>query len=113
MARNTQSSREPSCGWPGLYKAQGRYPEAEPLYKRALAIREKTLGPDHHDVSIALHKLADLYYQEGRYTEAEPLYKRAIVISEKALGPDDPGVGTSLISLADLYETQARYNEAE
>ena len=27
------------------YGAQGRYAEAEPLYKRALAIREKALGP--------------------------------------------------------------------
>ena len=28
-----------------LYQAQGRYGEAEPLYQRALAIREKALGP--------------------------------------------------------------------
>ncbi len=26
----------------GLYHAQGRYPEAEPLYKRALAIGESS-----------------------------------------------------------------------
>ena len=29
------------------YRAEGRYADAELLYKRALAIREKTLGPDH------------------------------------------------------------------
>jgi len=28
----------------GLYEAQGKYAEAEPLYKRSLAIREKALG---------------------------------------------------------------------
>jgi tetratricopeptide (TPR) repeat protein len=28
-----------------LYQNQGRYTEAEPLYKRALAISEKALGP--------------------------------------------------------------------
>ena len=28
----------------GLYRAQGRYGEAEPLYRRALAIRETALG---------------------------------------------------------------------
>ncbi len=27
-----------------LYRVQGRYAEAEPLYQRALAIREKALG---------------------------------------------------------------------
>ena len=29
---------------------QGRYAEAEPLYQRSLAFREKALGPDHPDV---------------------------------------------------------------
>ena len=28
-----------------LYQRQQRYAEAEPLFKRSLAIREKTLGP--------------------------------------------------------------------
>jgi tetratricopeptide (TPR) repeat protein len=32
-----------------LYQAQGRYDEAEPLYQRALAGREKTLGLEHPD----------------------------------------------------------------
>jgi len=31
-----------------LHRAHGRYGEAEPLYKRSLAIREKTLGPEGH-----------------------------------------------------------------
>ena len=30
-----------------LYQAQGSYAQAEPLYKRALAIVEKVLGPEH------------------------------------------------------------------
>ena len=30
-----------------LYNAQGKYAEAEPLHKRALAIFEKALGPEH------------------------------------------------------------------
>jgi len=35
------------------YEAQGRYPEAEPLLKRALAIREKALGPEHPRLVVA------------------------------------------------------------
>ena len=30
-----------------LYQAEGKYAEAEPLYRRALAINEKVFGPDH------------------------------------------------------------------
>jgi hypothetical protein len=35
-----------------LCNDQGRYTEAEPLHQRALAIREKTLGPEHPDVAL-------------------------------------------------------------
>ncbi len=50
-----------------LYRAQGKYPEAEPLYKRALAIREKALGPDHPDVAASLYNLAVLYHPVHRW----------------------------------------------
>ena len=97
-----------------LYLAQGRYAEAaEALHKRALAIREKALGPDHADVALSLNNLAALYVAQGRYAEAEPLYKRSLAIQEKALGPDHPDVGTSLNNLAGLYTAQGRYGEAE
>ena len=89
-----------------LYDNQGRYAEAEPLYKRALAIREKALGPDHPDVALSLNNLAFLYDKQGRYADAEPLYKRSLAISEKALGPDHPDVATSLNNLAALYSNR-------
>jgi Tetratricopeptide repeat len=44
----------------------GKYRKAEPLYERALAIREKTLGPDHLDVRISLNNLAALYEAQDR-----------------------------------------------
>lgn len=37
---------------------QGKYAEAEPLYRRALAIQEKTLGPEHPKVAASLNNLA-------------------------------------------------------
>ena len=36
-------------------RAQGNYAEAEPLYQRALAIREKALGPEHPDTAASLN----------------------------------------------------------
>ena len=44
-----------------LYDKQGRYADAEPLYKRSLGIKEKALGPDHPDVAMSLNNLAVLY----------------------------------------------------
>jgi tetratricopeptide (TPR) repeat protein len=96
-----------------LYRVQGRYADAEPLYKRALAIGEKALGPDHPAVAIRLNNLALLYRVQGRYADAEPLYKRALAIDEKALGPDHPAVAIRLNNLAGLYRAQGHYADAE
>src|SRR5258708_7743902 len=96
-----------------LYQAQGRYAEAEPLFKRALAIGDKVLGPDHPDAAVRLSNLAMLYRDQMRYAEAEPLAKRALAISEKALGPEHPDVAVWLSNLAMLYRDLDRDAEAE
>ena len=72
-----RSRRRPSAQiipmWPqpeqprGAVPAQGQYAQAEPLYKRALAIKEKALGPDHPDVATSLNNLAELYQAQGQY----------------------------------------------
>ncbi len=77
-----------------LYQAKGSYTEAEPLFKRALAIVEKALRPAHPRVAASLNNLAGLYHAQGRYAEAEPLYQRSLAILEKALGPEHPPVAT-------------------
>ena len=45
-----------------VYQAQGKYAEAEPLLKRALAIDQKALDPEHPDTVISLSNLAVLHY---------------------------------------------------
>jgi tetratricopeptide (TPR) repeat protein len=92
---------------------QGRYGDAEPLFKRALAIKEKAFGPDHPGVALGLSNLASLYNAQGRYGEAEPLHKRALAIMEKALGPEHPNVATSLENYAKLLRKTERDAEAE
>ncbi|NEQ86641.1 MAG: CHAT domain-containing protein, partial [Moorea sp. SIO2I5] len=89
-----------------LYFSQGRYGEAEPLYRQALALRKKLLGQDHPDVATSLNNLALLYLSQGRYGEAEPLYRQALALTKKLLGQDHPDVATSLNNLAVLYWAQ-------
>ena len=95
-----------------LLRRSRPYADAEPLYKRSLAIREKALGPDHPAVAAALNNLALLYHQQGRHADAEPLYRRSLAIREKAFGPDHPDITNSLNSFALLYHAQRRYAEA-
>jgi tetratricopeptide (TPR) repeat protein len=95
------------------YREQGHYDEAEPLFKRALSMREKVLGPTHPDVVQSLNNLAGFYHDQGRFAEAEPLYKRSLAIDEQALGPDHPDVAVSLNNLAALYKVQGHHAQAE
>ena len=96
-----------------VYEAQGKYAEAEGLFSRALAIKEKALGADHPDMAIALNHLALVYYDEAKYAAAEGLYKRALAIKEKAFGAGPPQVAASLNNLALVYEAQGKYADAE
>ncbi len=66
-----------------LYRAQGRYAEAEPLLKRALATFEKALGPEHPHVATSLANYAALLRETGRATEAAKLEARAKAIRAK------------------------------
>ena len=66
-----------------LYRNQGKYAEAEPLYRRSLAIREKALGRDHPDVAQSLEDCAKLLRQLKRDTEAAKLEERARAIRAK------------------------------
>src|SRR5260221_7001797 len=73
-----------------LYEEEGKYTEAEPLIKASLEIQEKSLGPEHPDVSLGLNNLALAFQAEGKYGEAEPLLLRSIAIREKAFGAEHP-----------------------
>jgi Tfp pilus assembly protein PilF len=96
-----------------VYELQGKYGEAEGLYKRALAITEKAKGTSHPDVAPTLANLAIVHELQGKYGEAEGLYKRALAITEKAKGTSHPDVAPTLNNLALLYRAQGKYSEAE
>jgi tetratricopeptide (TPR) repeat protein len=96
-----------------LLRAKALYREAEPLYRRALAIDEKSYGPEHPNVSRALNNLAVLLEATNRPAEAEPLMRRALVIDEKSYGPEHAEVATDLNNLALLLHATNRLAEAE
>jgi tetratricopeptide (TPR) repeat protein len=95
------------------YVKLGNYADAEGLFKRALAIDEKALGPTHPDVANRLTDLALLRRLQDHYAEAELLYKRALVILENTLGPDHLHVAITLDGFAVVYRLQGRYEDAE
>ena len=93
--------------------ANGVWREAESLFRRALAIDEKSSGPDHPDVAIRLNNLAQLLKATNRSSEAEPLMRRALAIDEHSYGPVHPNVAIRLNNLAMLLHATNRLSEAE
>ena len=70
--------------------AQGRYAEAEPLYRKGLEISERVLGPDHPSTAASYNNVAYNLNAQGRYAEAEPYLRKAVEIVERRLGLDHP-----------------------
>ena len=93
-----------------LYNEQKKYELAEPLFQRALHIREQALGPQHPYVAISLTGLATLYREQGKYEQAELLYLRALRIREQTA--QHPSIADSLHHLACLRHMQQQTTAA-
>jgi tetratricopeptide (TPR) repeat protein len=114
VAQQREDARAASlCGILGDYlRMIGDYAAAQPYSQRALALRERVLGPDHPEVAASLNNLAALYDSQGCYGDTEPLYQRALTIWEKALGPAHPHVAAGLENYAALLRQTNREAEA-
>ena len=122
--RASRSARRPRTGsrstWPRpsttsgfSMSRRGKYAEAEPLLKRALAIREKALGTDHPDVATSLEALGLLYTKQGKTAAAEPLLKRSLAIYESGLGANHPHVARCCAKMAQCCRAMGQEAEAE
>ncbi|OOQ89534.1 hypothetical protein PEBR_07820 [Penicillium brasilianum] len=100
-------------GLGNLYSDQGKLKEAEEMYQRALAGKEKALGPDHTSTLGTVNNLGLLYSNQGKLKEAEEMYQRALAGKEKALGPDHTSTLDTVHNLGGLYKGQGKLKEAE
>jgi len=103
---------------PSEARAQARsnlqvYTETENLLRKALAIQERTLGPDHPATANTLNSLSTYLDRRGRPQEAEPLQRRALAVLEQRLGPSHPDTAAMLTTLAVMLDRQGKLTEAE
>jgi tetratricopeptide (TPR) repeat protein len=95
-----------------LHDAQSQFDKAEPLYRRALAIREKAYPAEHPAIATSLNNLGEMYSAQRRYDKAEPLLKRALAIRDK-LPADHPDRRRTQDNLAALYGATGQFALAE
>jgi serine/threonine-protein kinase len=75
--------------------------KAAALHERELAIKEKTLGPDHPDTANALASLGRSLVRLGHLDAAEPFLVRSRAAAEKAGGAKGT-VSSALLGLGEL-----------
>ncbi|AFY43446.1 tetratricopeptide repeat protein [Nostoc sp. PCC 7107] len=96
-----------------LYRMQGRYLLAQPLYLQTLTLRKNILGSEHPDVAQSLNNLAALYHAQGNYIEAEKLFLEALELWKDIFGEEHFQIATNLNNLAEIYREQGKYFQAE
>jgi len=92
--------------------ARGQVDEARPHLERAVAIREKALGPGHPLTVDSINNLAVILCSQGNYEEAQPLLERALRVTEETFGEDHEMTATSLNNLGHVLATQGLFEEA-
>ncbi len=92
--------------------AKKKYREAEPLYKRSLAIKEGSSSFTTTAVFINMSKLGQCYRQEGKLGEAISLFKRLLAIQEQTESRELLHIAATLTAIGDCYREGEQSNEA-
>lgn len=81
--------------------------------EKALEIREKHLGVDHHETGKSYDHLATLLRLQNEFAEAEKLYTKAFDVLSSKLGTDNVYCTRVSFHQGILYSKTNRIHEAE
>ncbi|MDZ4832401.1 MAG: tetratricopeptide repeat-containing protein [Candidatus Melainabacteria bacterium] len=56
-----------------LYNSRGQFDKAEPLFERAVTIKQKALGPFNVEVADSAARLCQFYMKRKKYEKADPI----------------------------------------
>ncbi len=93
--------------------AARKYDDALIAAEQALALREKSLGPDSVGVANSLHMLGGIHNARGNYPAAISHLLRAGQVYEKVSGPVSEGVFLTYGNLGGVYYVAGELDEAE
>lgn len=96
-----------------LLGEQGKYHEAEPIYKEILDHRTVQYGLEHEETLETLWNLALTYRNQDKYGDAEERYTQLVDIKSKTLGKDHPETLDSLMQLAWVLRGLQKYPQSE
>ncbi|MHC4945244.1 MAG: tetratricopeptide repeat protein, partial [Planctomycetota bacterium] len=92
---------------------QGRYDEAESIFKKVIEIRKRIFGKDHLETISTLGNLALIFTAQGKYSETEPIQREVLEARRNLLGEEHPDTWNAWRELAVTLLNQEKYSEAE
>jgi len=96
-----------------ISKSNGDLDGAESMLRRALAMKEETLGPEHASTAADLNNLAIVLKEKGDLDGAEQAMRKSLAIKEKSIGANHPSTASTLNNLANLLLSKEELAEAE
>ncbi|CAN5521645.1 hypothetical protein BH10CYA1_BH10CYA1_31850 [soil metagenome] len=91
----------------------GDHLEAEWLYERVLALRERLVGPTDVSLTVELQGLAEVQIAQRKFGSAERTLQRAVALLEQSRPYNGALLGTCLNMLAMVYFEQGFHKDAE
>jgi len=85
------------------YGDLGDHARALEYKKKALAIREKVLPPEHPDLAHSYNNVGNTYYALGNLEGALEYMQKALAICEKVLPPEHPDLAVSYNNVGSTY----------
>jgi tetratricopeptide (TPR) repeat protein len=95
-----------------LLKRRGNPAEAEKLFRHALDVRRRSLGPRHQAVGQSLQLMGLFYLEQGRLDESETAYREALELW-RSIDPKHFEVGKCENGLALIAARRGHHAEAE
>ncbi len=95
-----------------LYNYRGQSSKAEPLFERAIAIKQKALGADNPEVVATVGKMCHFYIKSGNFGKADPISNKILAYSDKIL-KDRNQVSSSFSKLSTYYQSHKELESAE
>ncbi|CAF1376284.1 unnamed protein product [Adineta steineri] len=97
----------------GLIKDnQGKYEEALTFYEKSLAIKQKTLPPNHPDLASSYSSIGSVHYNMGSYPKALSYYEKDLEISQQSLSPTNPSLASSYNNIGLVHYRVNNYSKA-
>ncbi|HEY4414219.1 MAG TPA: tetratricopeptide repeat protein [Verrucomicrobiae bacterium] len=96
-----------------VYWEIGDLDDAEAMHRRALAIREKILGPRDPLVAQSMRRLSHVLWRQGSLAEAETMARAGIGLQRELFGSTNLEVARALQDLAAILNTEDHQMQAE